>query len=70
VSGVLAVTADGVWFSGYDAEGLIHPVKLHNGAFDASVPPIGSVYTDMAFDDASGTIWVAAVSGLKRIDIG
>jgi hypothetical protein len=70
VSGVLAVTADGIWFSGYDAEGLIHPVKLHNGAFDVSVPPIGSVYTDVVLDDASGTIWVAAVSGLKRIDLG
>jgi dipeptidyl aminopeptidase/acylaminoacyl peptidase len=70
VSGVLAVIADGIWFSGYDAEGLIHPVKLHNGAFDVSVPPIGSVYTDVVFDDASDTIWVAAVSGLKRIDIG
>jgi dipeptidyl aminopeptidase/acylaminoacyl peptidase len=70
VSGVLAVTADGVWFSGYDAKGLIHPVKLHNGAFDVSVPPIRSVYTDVVFDDASDTIWVAAVSGLKRIDLG
>jgi len=27
VSGVLALTADGVWFSGYDDEGLIHPVN-------------------------------------------
>lgn len=68
VSGVLAVTAEGVWFSGYDDQGLIHPVRLQDGAFDASVPPIDSIYTDVAFDDASGTIWVAAVSGLKRID--
>ena len=70
VSGVLAVTADGVWFSGYDDQGLIHPVRLQTGAFDASVPPIDSVYADMAFDDASGTIWVAAISGLERIDLG
>lgn len=70
VSGVLAVTADGVWFSGYDDQGLIHPVRLQNGAFDASLPPIDSVYTDMAFDDASGMIWVAAIRGLERIDLG
>lgn len=69
VSGVLAVTTDGVWFSGSDEQGLIHPVRLQGGAFDTSVPPIDSVYTDMAFDDASGTIWVAAVSGLERIDM-
>jgi dipeptidyl aminopeptidase/acylaminoacyl peptidase len=69
VSGVLAVSADGIWFSGYDEHGLIHPVRLQDGAFDTSVPPIESLYTDVAFDDASGTIWVAAISGLKRIDI-
>jgi len=69
VSGVLAVTVDGVWFSGYDAEGLIHPVRLHDEAFDASVPLIDSVYTDIAFDEAFGTIWVAATSGLKRVDL-
>jgi hypothetical protein len=69
VSGVLAVTADGVWFSGYDEKGLIHPVRLQDGAFDASVPSIDSMYTDVAFDDASGTIWVAAISGLKRVDM-
>jgi dipeptidyl aminopeptidase/acylaminoacyl peptidase len=68
LSGVLAVTAEGVWFSGYDDQGRIHPVRLQDGTFDASVPPIDSMYTDMAFDDASGTIWVAAVSGLERID--
>jgi hypothetical protein len=69
VSAVLAATADGVWFAGYDGRGRIHPVHWRNGAFDASVPPIDSVYTDMAFDDGSGTIWIAAVSGLKRIDL-
>jgi hypothetical protein len=70
VSGVLGVTADGVWFSGYDAEGLIHPVRLQNDAFDASVPPIDAVYTDMALDGATGTIWIAATSALRRIDHG
>jgi dipeptidyl aminopeptidase/acylaminoacyl peptidase len=69
-SGVLGVTADGVWFSGYDAEGLIHPVRLQNDAFDASVPPIDAVYTDMALDGATGTIWIAATSALRRIDHG
>jgi len=39
VSGVLAATADGIWFSGYDDQGLLHPVRLQAGAFDASVPP-------------------------------
>jgi hypothetical protein len=68
VSGGLAVTAEGVWFSGYDDQGLIHPVRLQDGTFDASVPPIDSMYTDVAFDEAAGTIWVAAVSGLERID--
>jgi TolB protein len=68
VSGVLAVTADGVWFSGYDDEGLIHPVRFWEGRFDASIPPVDSIYTDMVFDDASDTIWLAAVSGLERID--
>jgi TolB protein len=68
VSGVLAVTAEGVWFSGYDDQGLIHPVRLQAAAFDASVPPIDSVYTDVAFDDASGSIWVATIVGLKLID--
>jgi hypothetical protein len=47
VSGVLAVTADGVWFSGYDDEGLIHPVRFWEGRFDASIPPVGSIYTDL-----------------------
>jgi len=70
VSGVLAVSTEGVWFSGYDDQGLIHPVRLQEGAFDASVPSIDSVYTDIAFDDASSTIWVAAISGLKLIDTG
>lgn len=70
VSGVLGVTAGGVWFSGYDAEGMIHPVRLQDDAFDASVPPIDAVYTDVAFDGATGTIWVAATSGLRRIDHG
>jgi Tol biopolymer transport system component len=69
VSAVLAATADGVWFAGYDDQGLIHPVRWRNGAFDRSVRPIDSVYTDMTFDDGSGTIWIAAVSGLKRIDL-
>jgi len=69
-SGVLAVTADGVWFSGYDAEGQIHPVRLQGGVFDRSVPPIDAIYTDMAFDGATGTIWIAAISGLKRVDRG
>ncbi len=69
VSGVLAVTADWVWFSGYDDQGLIHPVRLQDGAFDTSVPPVNSEYTDMAFDDATNSIWVAAVSGLERIDL-
>jgi len=68
VSAVLAVTADGVWFSGYDDQGLIHPVRLWEGAFDDSVPPVDSIYTDTVFDDASDTIWLAAVSGLERID--
>jgi hypothetical protein len=70
VSGVLAVTTGGVWFSGYDHEGLIHPVRLQGEAFDACVPTIDALYTDMAFDDAPGTIWVATTTGLKRIDIG
>jgi Tol biopolymer transport system component len=70
VSGVLAVTADGVWFSGYDAEGRIHPVRLQDGVFDGSVPPIDAMYTDMVFDGATGTIWVAATTGLKRVDHG
>jgi hypothetical protein len=70
VSGVLAVTTGGVWFSGYDHEGLIHPVRLQGEAFDASVPTIDALYTDMAFDDTPGTIWVATTTGLKRIDIG
>ena len=70
VSGVLAVTAEGIWFSGYDAEGRIHPVRLLDGVFDGSVPPMDAVYTDMAFDGATGTIWVAATSGLKRVDQG
>lgn len=70
VSGVLAVNADGVWFSGYDSEGLIHPVRLQDGVFDASLPTINAVYTDVAFDEASGMIWVAATSGLKRINLG
>jgi hypothetical protein len=70
VSGVLAVTTDGVWFSGYDHEGLIHPVRLQDETFDASGPPIDGLYTDMAFDNAPGTIWVATTTGLKRIDRG
>jgi hypothetical protein len=70
VSGVLAVTTGGAWFSGYDHEGLIHPVRLQSEAFDASVPTIDALYTDMAFDDAPGTIWVATTTGLKRIEIG
>jgi hypothetical protein len=53
-------------FSGYDA-GLIHPIRLEDGTFDASVPPINSIYTNIAFDDAFDTIWVAAVSELHRI---
>jgi TolB protein len=68
VSGVLAVTADGVWFSGYDDEGLIYPVRFSEGRFDASLPPVDSIYTDMVFDDAFDTIWLAAVSGLEWID--
>ena len=68
VSGVLAVTADGTWFSGYDDEGQIRPVRFWEGRFDASIPPVDSIYTDMVFDDASDTIWLAAVSGLERID--
>jgi hypothetical protein len=68
VSAVLAVTADGVWFSGYDDQGLIHPVRLWEGTFDTSVPAMDSIYTDMVFDDASDTIWLAAVSGLERIE--
>jgi hypothetical protein len=54
--------------SGYDDEGLIHPVRFREGRFDASIPPVDSIYTDMVFDDASNTIWLAAVSGLERID--
>jgi Tol biopolymer transport system component len=70
VSAVLAVTADGVWFSGYDVDGLIHPVRFQDGAFDPSVPPIDSIYTDIAFDEGTGAIWIAATDGLKRVDIG
>jgi hypothetical protein len=70
VSGVLAVTTEGIWLSGYDQEGLIHPVRLRDETFDVSVPPIDALYTDMAFDDASGTIWVATTAGLRRIDLG
>lgn len=69
VSGVLAVTTEGIWLSGYDQEGLIHPVRLQDETFDASVPPVDGLYTDMAFADASRTIWVATTTGLKRIDI-
>jgi hypothetical protein len=69
VSAVLAATADGVWFSGYDDQGLIHPIRLWEGTFDTFVPAIDSIYTDMVFDDASDTIWLAAVSGLERIDV-
>jgi hypothetical protein len=58
----------GVWFSGYDDEGLIHPVRFSEGSFDASLPPVDSIYTDMVFDDAFDTIWLAAVSGLEWID--
>ncbi|MGH2579564.1 MAG: hypothetical protein ACRDGP_01790 [Actinomycetota bacterium] len=68
VSAVLAVTTEEVWFSGYDVDGLIHPISLRDGAFDLSVPPINSIYTDFAYDRGSGAIWVAAVDGLKRID--
>ncbi len=67
---MLGVTADGVWFSGYDAEGLIHPVRLQDDTFDASVPPIDALYTDVAFDGATGTIWVAAATGLRRLAHG
>jgi hypothetical protein len=67
VSGVLAVDADSVWFSGYDDEGLIHPVQLKDGTVDASLPSIDSVYTDIAFDESPRAIWVAATGGLKRI---
>jgi hypothetical protein len=49
-------TAEGVWFSGYDDQGLVHPVRLEAGTFDTSIPPINSVYTDMAFDEATRTI--------------
>lgn len=70
VSGVLAVTTEGIWLSGYDQEGLIHPIRLQDQTFDTSVPSIDALYTDMAFADASGTIWVATTAGLKRIDTG
>jgi hypothetical protein len=70
VSAVLAVTADGVWFSGYDFDGLIHPVRFQDGTFDPSVPPIDSIYTDIAFDEGTGAIWITATDGLKRVDIG
>jgi Tol biopolymer transport system component len=70
VSAVLAVTAEGVWFSGYDVDGLIHPVRLQDGTFRSSVPPIDSMYTDIAFDEGTGAIWIAATDGLKRVDIG
>jgi Tol biopolymer transport system component len=70
VSGVLAVTADGVWFSGYDDDGRIHPIQLQDGTFDASVRAIDSVYTDIAFDRSHSTIWVAATGGLKHINVG
>jgi hypothetical protein len=33
------------------------------------VPPIDYIYTDIAFGDAFDTIWVAAVSGLHRINL-
>jgi hypothetical protein len=34
------------------------------------VPPIDSIYTDIAFDEGTGAIWIAATDGLKRVDIG
>jgi hypothetical protein len=70
LSGVLAITDSGVWFAGYDGQRLIHPMRLEGGAFDSSVPPINSVYSDMVVDEATGTIWVAAIIGLERIDLG
>lgn len=70
VSGLLAVTADDVWFAGYDDQGQIQPIRLWDGAFDASLLPIDSYYTDMAFDEPTETIWVATVGGLKRIAFG
>jgi Tol biopolymer transport system component len=70
LSAVLAVTAEGVWFTGYDVDGLIHPVRFRDGTFDPSVPPIDSIYTDIAFDEGTGAIWVAATEGLKRVDVG
>jgi hypothetical protein len=44
-------------------------VSLRAGAFDPSMPSINSVYSDMVFDEASDTIWIATIGGLERIDI-
>jgi hypothetical protein len=68
--GPLAVTDEGVWFTGYNLEEHV-VVFLMDEAGDviASADPIESYYTAAIFDDVHGAVWVGAVSSVTRIDL-
>jgi hypothetical protein len=69
LGGVLAVTDEGVWFSGYDDQGRIHPLLYTGNAVEDPVPPIDALYTDMVHDPVAKTIWIASIDGLIRVDL-
>ncbi len=68
--GVLAVTEDGVWFSGYDEQLRVRVVLMDPATLEvvASSPPVESYYSGAALDEGSRTVWLATMDAITRID--
>jgi Tol biopolymer transport system component len=71
VSGIVAVTADGIWTVDYDQQeravvSLVDPKTLH---LDVEGPQIPSYFTDATFDGSSRTIWISGVRSVYRVDL-
>lgn len=70
--GLRLVSPQALWSVGYDDQLDVRVTRFDPDSLEveARSEPIRSYYHDAALDPVSGTVWIAAVRSLVRIDIG
>lgn len=69
--GLQFVSADALWSVGYDEQENVRVTRFDPGTLEvqARSEPIRSYYTGAVLDPSSGTVWIAAVRAIVRVDI-
>jgi hypothetical protein len=69
--GLQLVSPEALWSVGYDEDENVRVTRFDPGSLrvEARSEPIRSYFTDAVLDPNSGTIWIAAVRSIIRLDI-